>query len=100
MEALDQDLLESEIELPAEPMLLNVGPAHPAMHGTVRIVRSSEYDIEGGGHNCYQASATFSIDRYVSLRFPTALFTPTDVAYSSTRSDSFGSWRTALAEQG
>jgi NADH-quinone oxidoreductase subunit D len=38
MEPLDQDLLESEIELPTEPMLLNVGPAHPAMHGTVRVV--------------------------------------------------------------
>jgi NADH-quinone oxidoreductase subunit D len=38
VEPLDQDLLESEIELPAEPMLLNVGPAHPAMHGTVRVV--------------------------------------------------------------
>jgi NADH-quinone oxidoreductase subunit D len=38
MEALDQDLTDAELELPTEPMLLNVGPAHPAMHGTVRIV--------------------------------------------------------------
>jgi NADH-quinone oxidoreductase subunit D len=38
MEALDQELDASEIEIGAEPMLLNVGPAHPAMHGTVRIV--------------------------------------------------------------
>lgn len=38
MEALDIDLEESEIELPTEPMLLNVGPSHPAMHGTVRCV--------------------------------------------------------------
>jgi NADH-quinone oxidoreductase subunit D len=38
MEALDQDLSDAELELPTEPMLLNVGPAHPAMHGTVRIV--------------------------------------------------------------
>ncbi|HET9932981.1 MAG TPA: NADH-quinone oxidoreductase subunit D [Polyangiaceae bacterium] len=38
MEPLDQELEESELELPAEPMLLNVGPAHPAMHGTVRCV--------------------------------------------------------------
>jgi len=38
MEPIDQELDASEIELPAEPMLLNVGPAHPAMHGTVRIV--------------------------------------------------------------
>src|SRR5580698_8426068 len=38
MEPLDVDLEEGEIELPAEPMHLNMGPAHPAMHGTVRIV--------------------------------------------------------------
>ena len=38
MEALDQDLTDAELELESEPMLLNVGPAHPAMHGTVRIV--------------------------------------------------------------
>ena len=28
----------SDVELDADPMLLNVGPAHPATHGTVRIV--------------------------------------------------------------
>jgi NADH-quinone oxidoreductase subunit D len=38
MESLNQDLEHSEIELPTEPMLLNVGPSHPAMHGTVRVV--------------------------------------------------------------
>lgn len=38
MEPLDQDLSETELELPSEPMLLNVGPSHPAMHGTVRVV--------------------------------------------------------------
>src|SRR6476659_944061 len=38
MEPLDVELDEAEVELPTEPMLLNVGPAHPAMHGTVRIV--------------------------------------------------------------
>jgi NADH-quinone oxidoreductase subunit D len=38
MEALDQDLDETELALAEEPMLLNVGPSHPAMHGTVRIV--------------------------------------------------------------
>ena len=38
MEPLDQDLAEGELELPSEPMLLNMGPSHPAMHGTVRIV--------------------------------------------------------------
>src|SRR5512146_496945 len=38
MEALERDLDTSDVELDAAPMLLNVGPAHPAMHGTVRIV--------------------------------------------------------------
>ena len=38
MEPLDQDLEEGELELPADPMKLNLGPSHPAMHGTVRIV--------------------------------------------------------------
>jgi NADH-quinone oxidoreductase subunit D len=38
MEALDEDLSTGELELSVEPMLLNVGPSHPAMHGTVRMV--------------------------------------------------------------
>ena len=38
MEPLDVELEEGELELPAEPMHLNMGPSHPAMHGTVRTV--------------------------------------------------------------
>jgi NADH-quinone oxidoreductase subunit D len=38
MEPLDAELEEGELELPSEPMHLNMGPSHPAMHGTVRIV--------------------------------------------------------------
>lgn len=38
MEPLDTELDEAGLELPSEPMLLNMGPSHPAMHGTVRIV--------------------------------------------------------------
>ena len=38
MEPLDQELEDAELALPTEPMLINVGPSHPAMHGTVRIV--------------------------------------------------------------
>jgi NADH-quinone oxidoreductase subunit D len=38
MEPLDRDLEGAELELGTEPMLLNTGPAHPAMHGTVRCV--------------------------------------------------------------
>lgn len=29
---------ESSLELPSEPMSLNMGPSHPAMHGTIRMV--------------------------------------------------------------
>jgi len=38
MEPLDVELEAGELELPADPMHLNLGPSHPAMHGTVRIV--------------------------------------------------------------
>jgi NADH-quinone oxidoreductase subunit D len=38
MEPIDLELEEGELELPSEPMHLNMGPAHPAMHGTVRVV--------------------------------------------------------------
>jgi NADH-quinone oxidoreductase subunit D len=38
MEPLDIDVTTVELELDENPMLLNVGPAHPAMHGTVRMV--------------------------------------------------------------
>jgi len=49
MEPLDLELDESELELPTEPMMLNVGPSHPAMHGTVRIV------MELSGENILKA---------------------------------------------
>jgi NADH-quinone oxidoreductase subunit D len=46
MEPLD-DVFEEEgndaLELPAEPMRLNMGPSHPAMHGTIRMV----LDLDG-----------------------------------------------------
>ena len=38
MEPLDIELDDGELTLPTDPMLLNMGPSHPAMHGTVRIV--------------------------------------------------------------
>jgi len=38
MEPLDIELDEGELELPTDPMQVNMGPAHPAMHGTVRMV--------------------------------------------------------------
>lgn len=49
MEPLDIELEEGELELPSEPMHLNMGPSHPAMHGTVRIV------LELDGENIQKA---------------------------------------------
>src|ERR1700730_2116886 len=34
----EQDPLSVEQELPTAPMIINLGPSHPAMHGTVRLV--------------------------------------------------------------
>ncbi len=44
MQQVDE-LLEEEnaLELPAEPMRLQMGPSHPAMHGTIRMV----LDLDG-----------------------------------------------------
>ncbi len=49
MEPLDVDIEEGELELASEPMMLNMGPSHPAMHGTVRIV------LELSGENIQKA---------------------------------------------
>jgi len=38
MEPVDLELEDAELELPSEPMSLNMGPSHPAMHGTIRMV--------------------------------------------------------------
>lgn len=44
MEPADELLdTEAALELPAEPMRLNMGPSHPAMHGTIRMV----LDLDG-----------------------------------------------------
>jgi len=51
-------------ELPTEPMQINMGPSHPAMHGTVRMVltldgeRVRGADIElGYMHRCFEKEA-------------------------------------------
>ena len=44
MEPYYEDLEdEGSLELPSEPMRLNMGPSHPAMHGTIRMV----LDLDG-----------------------------------------------------
>jgi NADH-quinone oxidoreductase subunit D len=56
-----QDLSDTEQELPPELMTVNMGPSHPAMHGTVRIVLSVDgervvkSDVQPGYlHRCFE----------------------------------------------
>jgi NADH-quinone oxidoreductase subunit D len=56
-----QDLSDTEQELPSELMTVNMGPSHPAMHGTVRIVltvdgeRVVASDVQPGYlHRCFE----------------------------------------------
>ena len=60
-EELDFD---EDLELPTEPMTINMGPSHPATHGTVRIVLTVEgetvlhSDVEVGYlHRCFEKEA-------------------------------------------
>jgi NADH-quinone oxidoreductase subunit D len=59
-----EDFQEDDEELPTEPMTLNMGPSHPAMHGTVRIVLTVEgesvrdADVQVGYlHRCFEKEA-------------------------------------------
>ncbi len=56
-----QDLSDTETELPPDLMTINMGPSHPAMHGTVRIVltvdgeRIVKGDVQPGYlHRCFE----------------------------------------------
>jgi NADH-quinone oxidoreductase subunit D len=62
-EASDLD----ELELPSETMPLNMGPSHPAMHGTVRMVlevegeKISSADIQIGYlHRCFEKESEYA----------------------------------------
>jgi NADH-quinone oxidoreductase subunit D len=62
-EAADLD----ELELPSETMPLNMGPSHPAMHGTVRMVLEVEgekitsADIQVGYlHRCFEKESEYA----------------------------------------
>ena len=59
--------LDIETELPPELMTVNMGPSHPAMHGTVRIVltvdgeRIVKGDIQPGYlHRCFEKEAEYA----------------------------------------
>jgi len=45
MEPIEEYEDENSLELPAEPMRLNMGPSHPAMHGTIRMVLDLDGEI-------------------------------------------------------
>ena len=56
-----QDLSDNEHELPPDLMTVNMGPSHPAMHGTVRIVLTVDgekvvkSDVQPGYlHRCFE----------------------------------------------
>ncbi len=56
-----QDMSDTETELPPDLMTINMGPSHPAMHGTVRIVltvdgeRIVKSDVQPGYlHRCFE----------------------------------------------
>jgi len=59
-----KNLADLDEELPTEPMKVNMGPSHPAMHGTIRMVltldgeRVRDADIEMGYmHRCFEKEA-------------------------------------------
>jgi NADH-quinone oxidoreductase subunit D len=45
MEPIEEYEDENSLDLPAEPMRLNMGPSHPAMHGTIRMVLDLDGEI-------------------------------------------------------
>jgi NADH-quinone oxidoreductase subunit D len=62
-----QDLGDEEHELPHELMTVNMGPSHPAMHGTVRIVltvdgeRVVKSDVQPGYlHRCFEKESEYA----------------------------------------
>src|SRR5215212_2799752 len=62
-----QDLNDTEHDLPPELMTVNMGPSHPAMHGTVRIVLTVDgekvvkSDIQPGYlHRCFEKESEYA----------------------------------------
>src|SRR5579872_1504862 len=62
-----EDYAADDDEMPSEPMMLNMGPSHPAMHGTVRIVLTVEGETIKDGdvqvgylHRCFEKEAEYA----------------------------------------
>ena len=60
----DVEDFDADEELPTEPMTLNMGPSHPAMHGTVRIVLTVEGETIKEGDVQVACSDSFSKQRW------------------------------------
>jgi NADH-quinone oxidoreductase subunit D len=62
-----QDLTDEEAELPPDLMTINMGPSHPAIHGTVRIVLTVDGekivkgDVQPGYlHRCFEKESEYA----------------------------------------
>ncbi len=62
-----QDLSDTEQDLPPDLMTVNMGPSHPAMHGTVRIVLTVDGekivkgDVQPGYlHRCFEKESEYA----------------------------------------
>ena len=65
-------------ELPTEPMPLNMGPSHPAMHGTVRMVLERRGRDDHQAPTCRSATCTAASRRSASAATWTQVFPYTD----------------------
>jgi NADH-quinone oxidoreductase subunit D len=67
LEGAADDAAFHDAELPTEPMTINMGPSHPATHGTVRIVLTidgetvKDSDVQVGYlHRCFEKEAEYA----------------------------------------
>ena len=67
LEGAADDAEFHDAELPTEPMTINMGPSHPATHGTVRIVLTidgetvKDSDVQVGYlHRCFEKEAEYA----------------------------------------
>ena len=67
LDALTAQDAGDDIELPTGPMTINMGPSHPATHGTVRIVLTidgetvKDSDVQVGYlHRCFEKEAEYA----------------------------------------
>jgi hypothetical protein len=91
-----------EPDLPSEAMPLNMGPSHPAMHGTVRMVLEVEgekilsADVQVGYlHRCFEKESEYAT--YTQI-FPTPTASTTSRRCSTTSATRWR-WRSCSASR-